>query len=158
MMRVTSTYPKSSREYMSAKKTVQSSSQRWKEGVTERDYGGEGEVSAREERAARMPEQSQPWALLHIFHQRKNDPDMPTEQTQDRRRTERVGGKERGGERTRWGVLQRSKGNARERERRENQRASHVTRADQSSLSAPRIEVPVFEPPRNHFHWVEITC
>lgn len=122
MMRVTSTYPKSSREYMSAKKTVQSSSQRWKGGVTERDYGGEGEVSAREERAARMPEQSQPWALLHIFRERKNDPDMPTEQTQDRRRTERVGGKERGGERTRWGVLQRSKGNARERERERDRR------------------------------------
>lgn len=41
-----------------------------KGGMKEGDYGGEGEVSAWEERAVHMLEQMQPFSLVHIFCQR----------------------------------------------------------------------------------------
>lgn len=44
MTGVTSTYPKSSREYMSAKKDGPVPEREMKGGVKEGDYGGEGEV------------------------------------------------------------------------------------------------------------------
>lgn len=44
MAGVASTYPKSSREYMSAKKDGPVPEREMKGGVKERDYGGEGEV------------------------------------------------------------------------------------------------------------------
>lgn len=47
MTGVKSTYPKSSREYMSAKKDNPAPERGMKGGVKEGDYGGEGEVLAR---------------------------------------------------------------------------------------------------------------